>query len=106
MYILCRCSKAEDVDSHSLAERAQLRRDVDEEEARLNASFFGVYQTVGALTAFAVLALTFWTATLGSGALPVFVLSSAVILACCSLLICVIGYCLGRYHHAPGAYHM
>ena len=55
------CSKGEDVASRSLVERARLRREADDADARKAAGFFGWFQAVSSVFALGVILLAVYT---------------------------------------------
>ena len=92
------CSKADDLESRSLVERASLRRQADEKDARAAAAFFGVYQSVNALAAVALLGLCLLLKSFSVGAVPRIVWVGAIVIGGSSLLVALLGCCLNRYH--------
>ncbi len=81
------CSLGEDVTSRSLVERAQLRREADEQDARHAAGFFGWFQVALLLVAFVALGFAIWTWYFAYGGLPTSVWVGTLAVVACSFLI-------------------
>ena len=64
------CSKGDDVSGRSLVERARLRREADNEDARARAIFFGWFQAFILLNALVALGYVIWTWYFAYGGLP------------------------------------
>ena len=92
------CSLADDVTSRSPAERARLRREADDEDARLAAGFFGWFQVSLVIVAFVALGFGIWTWYFAYGGLPNSIWFGTLHVVVCSLLIWFLGIVLSRYH--------
>ena len=100
----CRCSKAIDVDSRSLVERARLRREADDMEVDQAGATFGFFQPLAIITALVLLGLMALTVLLGCGAVPPLVWGGAIAVGVCTLLVALLGTCLNRYHRRDEAH--
>ena len=92
------CSKSEDLASRSLVERARLRREADDTDARKAAATFGVFQTLNAIVAVALIILALWLVLFGCGAVSPLVWIASLAVGGASLLVALLGVCLNRYH--------
>ena len=86
------------VASRSLVERARLRREADDADIRKAAATFGVFQSLNALTALALIVLAVWLIIFGCGAPPSIVWLAALVVGGASLLVALLGVCLNRFH--------
>lgn len=92
------CSKGEDHHSRSLVERARMRREADEQDARRAANFFGWFQVFVLLVSLVALGFAVWTWYFAYGGLPASVWVGTIACVLCSLVLWLTGALLSRYH--------
>ena len=84
--------------SRSLIERARLRREADETDARKAAATFGVFQSLNALISVCLLVLCGLLLLFSCGSVDRIVWVGAVVVGSASLCVALLGCCLNRFH--------